>query len=374
MTVIKNIDLSKRQTNLLRVVCLFWLFTKAITLSTWTGIRELPVVSFFSFLNTVPAAVHILTLIVSSFFLTLYACKPKRLFLIVTLVSELVSVTLDAIRLQPWEYLYLFILFFAVLYYARPVLFFKIIILLFASTYIFSGLHKISGAFLNTIWNDLVLIHMCGMVRVDISPLQHYVGLCIGGVEFLLGILLLFPRYRVWACYGLIGMHLIILLSLGIALHGNNYSVYPWNVLMMYMLYTISQEGFHAEKHKLPNVAKLALFIFWFVLPLSNFFGYWGHYLSSGMYTGKTPKVYICIPEQLTVRLNAQNAIRDSVAFCNGQVCVSITNWVEQQTGVMPFPEYWYYRELKNQISTKYNTNITMYYKQYPELRYREMR
>ncbi|MFP9099340.1 hypothetical protein ACLI09_09820 [Flavobacterium sp. RHBU_24] len=220
------------------------------------------------------------------------AIKPSRRLIVLFLLAETGSVLLDALRLQPWEYMYLFIFLFSAIYINQPQKYYRALLLVLSSTYIFTGIHKFSGAFLNNVWDSFLLYRLFGFTKPHISPVLHYSGLLLGSMEFACGLaLLLFTNKRLPACL-LISMHAVILIVLGIMLKGHNYSVFPWNVLMMFLLIYIYKEqtalrsgfsGYLAPPYFL-------LFVFWFALPLANVFGYWAHYLSSGMYTGKTPQ------------------------------------------------------------------------------------
>lgn len=374
MITTDNIDLKKRQMNLIRIICLFWLFTKFITAPAWTGMRQLPVVPFIDFLDDIPVIVHTIIYAVCIILLVCLIFRPLKWLMVTFFVVEVISVLLDAIRLQPWEYLYLFIVFFCIctLNQAKP--FFRILIFVLASTYFFSGMHKLGPAFLKNVWESLVLRRIFGVNKDSVSVGLHYLGLSLGVVELLFGFSLVVTKFRRFACYGLIAMHLIILISLGLVLNGFNYSVYPWNVLMIFMLFKLSNIDTKLIDKEVPYPITAVVFIFWLLLPLSNFMGYWGHYLSSGMYTGKTPRVYLCVSNHVAKQMHAGRAVINLPVGCDNSETLSISRWVEQQTAVTPFPQHWYYNKLGRQISLQYTTTADMYYIQYPDLVFKEMR
>jgi hypothetical protein len=360
----------KRQVLLVRIICLFWFFTKIITYKAWIGNRQLPTVSFISALDAVPVWVHTALFIIALTLLAAAILKPIRLLIIFFLAAEVLSVLLDGLRLQPWEYLYLFIFLFNIIYINQPQKFYRALLLLLASTYIFSGLHKFSGAFLHNIWDGFLLYRTFGLTKPHIGSLLHYSGLLLSTGELACGVLLLVLKNKRMPVYTLIIMHLIILFILGIVLSGDNYSVLPWNVVMVVLLAYILRERPVIKDRFSVYIAPpyLLLYLFWFVLPFANLFGYWAHYLSSGMYTGKGPKAYVCVNTAYAREIDPAFISKRRNAFCTGGATVSIARWAEKETGLMPFPEFWYYKRILERLkAANPNSSPTMYCIKYPD-------
>lgn len=365
MKVLFADNLHKRQLILIKVNCLLWLITKLISYNAWIKERTLPTVSFVKFLDTVPAWTHLLFYSLSLLLLLGCFVKTSRRLMIVLFISELSSVILDAIRLQPWEYLYLTILLMAIICYYRPNVFFRVLMFLLVSTYIYSGLQKFSGAFLATIWDYFILKNTFGINKPNVSKLLHYSGLLISICEFGLGFLLLFLRTRKFAAICLIAMHLMILVVLGVVLKGYNYSVLPWNIVMIFYLFNYLKNT-ETYSETIPVPISILICVLWFILPFTNLFGFWAHYLSSGMYTGKTPVVYICLPANEGKKIDKIYNYGLMNPRCANGVSVSIYNWTNNETGLVPFPQLWYYERLLLNIKHEYNDETKMFYTVYP--------
>ena len=91
------------------ITFLFWLIAKMISWKVWTSYRLFPLVPAFEFLNDLPCLYHVILFGVSIFCLTILLIKPSSVITAILIISELLSVTADQNRLQPWEYQYLFI-------------------------------------------------------------------------------------------------------------------------------------------------------------------------------------------------------------------------------------------------------------------------
>lgn len=365
----------KEQALLIRVTCFFWLLTKLLTVNAWLAFRELPTVSFLFFADDAPQWLHTLFFVVSVITLLASVYRPRKKLLTVFIIAETCSVLLDAIRLQPWEYLFMFIVSFYIFFKSTPVLFYRCLLVLLASTYIFSGLHKINGAFLHNVWDALILRKGFGFKAIH--PWLHYAGIALGIVETLAGLSLLIVKNKRTSVLVLITMHISILLFLGILLHGHNFSVLPWNVLMVVLLLYISRFPVQEQlAQPFPKFALTVLIIFWFTLPAINFFGYWAHYLSSGMYSGKTPRVYICIKEaEGSEQLKRFYSPLKSKRTCKDYHRILLAEWVMEQTNTAVFPQQWYYSRMYNRLQKKYKkADINMYYTLYPHRNVKEIR
>lgn len=145
------------QVNLLRFTCFFWILGKVFTYESWLGGRDLPTVSFIEALDNLPLQVHLSLYILSLALLTVILIRPIRWLIVAFMFIEVFSVLLDALRLQAWEYMYLFFFGYFALYFNKPVYFRKVVVYILASTYFFSGLHKFNGAFLHFIWDSFFL-------------------------------------------------------------------------------------------------------------------------------------------------------------------------------------------------------------------------
>ncbi|MFL9844465.1 hypothetical protein [Flavobacterium rhizosphaerae] len=368
-------DSIKKQELVIKLTCFFWLIAKVMTYGSWLAYREIPTIGFLKVSDSVPANIHLFLFLLSSALLGAAILKPSKIILLAFLILETMSVSLDALRLQPWEYLYLFIVFFYLILKSRPKAFYIVLLFLAASTYFFSGLHKFSGAFLYNIWDNLLLRRAFGYSVKDIPILVHYSGLLLSMGELLGGILLLFLKNKRPAIIALMAMHIVILIVLGILLKAENYSILPWNLLMMYILIYIDKQS-HTISNKnlfaLPIPSSIIILLFWVILPVSNYFGFWASSLSSGMYTGKTAKIYICLKDtDKTEGLRKYYFEKEHKRICTDGKIMGLSSILLRQFSQPPFPALWYYERMYHRLKDKYpENNIRMYYTFYP---YREI-
>jgi len=377
MVLLQALDDHKKQALIIKAACFFWLLTKLITYKAWIADRLLPTVGIFRFLDEIPSMVHLLVYIMACTALAAFMLSGRRLILAIAVIAEISACMLDVLRLQPWEYLYLFIAVFYVVSKNRPQLFLAALILLLSSTYIFSGLHKISGAYLNKIWESLILHGYFGIRNSGI--ILHYAGLLLPIAELFLGFGLLIFENKRWVAKALIIMHISILLWLGPTGLNINYSIWPWNLCMItiHALLSVYRVSALTLLKDIPTGALVVLMLFWLVLPASNLFGYWGHYLSSGMYTGKGATVSLCFTgtkenKGLEPYLSGPSK---RLVIGNGKTRIFLSRWTEGETGVMPFPQFWYYKRILDRARAVYpDSGFRMYYTVYKQKEIIEIR
>ena len=97
---------------LLRVTALCWLMAKLIGWRMFTIYRVFPTAPVLNIFDNIPSSVHTFLFVLSVLLLLLVLAAPlNKMFLLSLLVCEVCSCMLDQNRLQPWDYLYMFILF-----------------------------------------------------------------------------------------------------------------------------------------------------------------------------------------------------------------------------------------------------------------------
>ncbi len=180
---------------LIKITSLAWLIAKIMSFKLWTADRSFPIIPTIDFLTT-PNWVHLglygFSLVAIS---ALVIVSNKQLILFV-IIAEITTCLLDQMRWQPWQFQYLLtFLFFYLSKDKRQ--FLSLVLLMMASTYFFSGIHKFSGSFLYTIWDKLVLNRIFGVGWTTIkNPIIHYAGLIIPSIEIFIGAALLLLRNR----------------------------------------------------------------------------------------------------------------------------------------------------------------------------------
>lgn len=362
---------------ILRISCLFWLIAKVLSMKTWVAERLYPLVPVFDFTSTVAPQVHRMLFYISCACILALMVFPKRRDLLVfLLISELFSCLLDITRWQPWEYQYVFTLFIFLFHKNNPKALYTGFVFLMASVYVFSGLHKINGGFLHSVWEKMILRRFFELDRETISGLHlHYAGLLLPALEVVFGLGLLFLKKK-WPALGLIGMHLFLLLLLGPAGLDHNVIVWPWNAAMILLLHTLfmGKHGLAFSFRYMVHRWNVAILLFWGILPMLSFAGHWDQYLSSGLYSGTALQMRICLDDENAVP-ELEKYVSNKTTGTSCTYRISLQKWSLDELKVPPYPEKWYYARLRKKWMEKYiapGSRFMLY--QYPYKHYEEMR
>ena len=342
---------------LLRVTCLFWLVAKLMGWRMFTTYRTFPTVAAFEWLNGTPSVIHTALFLITIFVvIALLLAGGNRHLLTVLLVAEVLLCLLDQNRWQPWEYQYVFIILIFRVNVHRPRLIHAAIAFLLAFTYIYSGLGKLNEGFLVTTWNNAILKHFLKVQASSTSGL-YYAGYFLGVTELLAGAGLLFSKSRRASAVILIVMHLFILLFLGPFGLRFNIIVWPWNVAMILYLYLVFIRRANDVTRFKALFARwnLVVILCWAVLPAFNFMGYWDNYLSSNVYSGKIPKMIICVSDTSKCRpLRRFLYASSSAKICAGEMKINVQNWAMTETNVPVYPELRVYETIQKTLRKQY--------------------
>ncbi len=215
---------------------------------------------------------------------------------------------LDQSRWQPWVYLYLF--FFIGFYLirrrnneARTGSIHQVFRLMIIGVYVWSAIQKFNVSFITQVAPGLITnIPFIGTM-LSASLL---VIIAIPVVEFGIGLGLLFTKTRKPAVVFAILMHVLILLSIVPSESNWNTVVWPWNITMMLLVFSLfwnSHEPIHIQtlaKSKHPFI--ISVLAFFFILPVFSFTNLWDSYLSFALYSGNVKPGYLIMrPEHLKV-------------------------------------------------------------------------
>jgi len=343
---------------LLRVTCVCWLAAKLIGWRMWTAYRLFPMAPVFEKSAQLPAVLHLVLFILSLLLIVSIFLFPKYKPLFWGLLAiEILSCLLDQNRLQPWEYQYIFIIFIFIVHPGKPAFTMAAFVFILACTYIYSGAGKLNEGFLQTIWAKMTL-HL--FLKIDMHaamrPWPYYSGYVLGLLEMLAGTGLIFLKTRKIAAGFLIGMHLFVLLLLGPLGLRYNIIVWPWNVGLVLYLYLIFVNKGPVEiplKFIFSGWNKL-VFICWGILPAFNFVGYWDNYLSSGVYSGKLPRMLICIRDTAACKPLRRFSRKDLLNTCNGEAVIDLQYWAMSETRVAPYPEIRVYKQIQTKLQEQY--------------------
>jgi len=283
---------------LIKITSLAWLIGKLITWKVWISDRIFPVIPVFDFFPEFSNSFHsiLFSLSLLGLIATFFFTEKKYIFILFFII-EFSSCLLDQMRWQPWEYQYILIFLFYLFYKKGTSQFLQLFTFTLAFIYIFSGLHKFNGGFLQSIWRNLILERFLHFDKNSVSNLWiHYSGLSLSIIEFSLGFaLLILPKKKITAVF-LIIMHGILLLILGPFGVNYNPSVWPWNFALMCFLFVIFYDKEEIEfnflffQHKFNRLVIVLVA----VLPVSNFAGYWDSFLSFKVYPGNSRLLVFC--------------------------------------------------------------------------------
>ena len=358
---IRNVvdNLLKSPSIAIKITCFFWIITKFICFKLWFSSRFFPVVSAFEYLQNTPAIVHVF-LFYSSILLMLLLLffSDSKVLLSLLIIIEICGCFLDVLRLQPWEYQFIFILIIYLINKKNPLNLYSVYIFVFACIYIYSGLHKFNGGFLRTIWDNLLLKRFLGINRSSINIYRlHYLGLCIPVIETLTGIALLFFKNKKIPIVVLIGMHIFILFFLGpLGLHYNTV-IWPWNILMICFLLLFAFNNCTLNLKPLFSGYNVIILTLWGLFPILSFVGLWDSYLSFSLYSGNLPHVDICVEQNHeNKKLERYFSKTDKRNICNGDARIPINAWALNELNVPFYPANWYFIKFKKVWVEKYKT------------------
>jgi hypothetical protein len=351
-------DYEKVNAWLLKCTCLFWLFAKVIGWRMFTTDRLFPTAPVFEILDNIPAAIHLILFFLSLLFLVrLIVLKKNKAVLWGLLIAEIFSCLLDQNRWQPWEYQYLFVIFIFIVNATHQKLITVAFTFILVSTYIYSGLGKLNEGFLQTIWAKMIL-HLFLKIPAHTAK-QHwlyYSGYIAGLIELIAGTGLLFLKTRKLSACVLILMHLFILLLLGPFGLWYNKIVWPWNVAMVFYLYLIflKKAPVIIPFKSILSGWNIPVFICWGILPALSFAGCWDNYLSSAIYSGRLPKMLICIKDTSKCKPLQKFCRKDLLNTCNGEAVIDLQYWAMTETNAAPYPELRVYKKIEKKLEKQY--------------------
>lgn len=351
---------------LLRILCVFWLIAKIISYKVWLTYRVFPLVPVFDVLENIPSWIHLLLYAVSIISLGALIIAPgKRTIYYILFLAEIIAVLLDYTRWQPWEYQYLFILLIFMFNKDNKNIITAVSFIMIA-LYFYSGINKLNEGFLLQIWNNMLLIPFFKIPHsIRDNQIVFYFGYCIGIIETVAGISLLFKRTQKAGAILLILMHIFNLIWLGPMGINYNIIVWPWNCFMMISLYIIFVKNeVQIKPLSFLRPVNILVLVCWGIMPLLHMFGYWDNYLSGSLYSGKLPLMAVCIgTNEAKAELKPFIKEKDLYDLCNGKPLIKLQSWAMNELNVPPYPELRVYRKIQKKLIEKYpQTNCYLYY------------
>lgn len=353
---ISTIENERVNSWLLKVTCVYWLFVKSIGWRMFTANRLFPAAPVFDWMDKVPPVVHLILFVLSLLLIGLAFFFPKnKLVLMAVLIIEVCSCLLDQNRWQPWEYQCIFTVFIFLVNRDRQASIVPVFTFILASTYFYSGCNKLNEGFLQNIWSQMLLRSFFKLAVARQSWL-YYFGYLPALFELTAGVALLFLKTRKAAAGFLILVHLFILVWLGPIGLNYNKIIWPWNITMILYLYInfIRNNGNGLIFSELWVGWNKLVLILWGILPAFGVIGYWDSFLSSSIYSGKSPYMIICIsnPEKAD-KLKPFYSTGNS-KFCEAGATILLKQWALEETVVLPNPELRVFKQIKKKLEKEY--------------------
>jgi len=339
-------------TIVLKAVCIAWFITKLICYKLWLADRLFPLIPVNKAFSAWPPLLHSTLFVVSMVCMLIILFYPLKKITLVLIVAELLSCVLDQNRWQPWEYQFIFMLA-VIAFNKEDKKMVHILQMIIAGLYFFSGLSKLNSAFIHDIWQHLVLRRW-----LHIGPMGIWViraGYLLPLIEMSAGIGLLIKRTRKPAMYALCLMHFLILVMLGPFGLNINAVIWPWNLLMPFLLvYLFHKMPFSFANGLLSKPFAWLVLLCWWILPWLQLWGYWDRYLSSVLYSGGVTQLFICSGNAEATKQMAAYLEKDFKSIpC--RPLISVYKWGIAEMKTAPYPE-----------SRIYNAIIASWKERYP--------
>jgi hypothetical protein len=314
----------------------------------WISSRAYPLIPIVP-LPTVPVPVDFVSAGVLIGLLLIASVFYRQRWPLLAFVGLLIFLVLgDQVRLQPWVYLYGFLLLaLGVIRDDRQAL--NIVRLVIVATYFWSGLHKLNWTFIH----ESMALLLSGIVP---GATARYWGPVLGWpapfVEASAAVGLLLGPVRPYAVAVLLAMHAFILLALGPVGLNINSVIWPWNITMSLLLLVL-----FARTPSIPWRAVLlpgrsamhgAAIVLFGLLPFLHCFGLWDMYLSSSLYSGMHAEAGIVMSEAVAQKLPSE--VQSQLIPDSGALVLSLVLYPVGELNVPPYPEPRYYRAMARRI------------------------
>jgi len=350
-----------------RLLCITWFITKLICYKLWFADRLFPVIPVNDLLLGLPLWTHSFLFVVSLCAMLSLVFFPNKKTALILLLAELLSCMLDQNRWQPWEYQFIFMLAaYTFINEEKSVRSYWQLII--AGLFFFSGVSKLNNGFIHDIWNNLVLRRW-----LDISTINSWTsraGYALPLMEMTAGIGLLIGKTRKLSIWGLTTMHIIILCMLGPAGLNMNIVIWPWNILMPLLLFSIFyQQSLEYKQAILYKPFAWFVLLCWWILPWLQLAGYWDKYLSAVLYSGGVEQLYICTDDPVAKKEMAGYMDKEfKVVPCSP--VLSAYKWGMMEMNTAPYPEPRIYKKIIQAWNKHYPHFENRYYLYKPGFTY----
>ena len=350
---------------IVRIVCFFWLIAKLMSWKLWLAKRLFPLVPAVKFLFVSPS-IHLILFILSLGFISMLLLFPKlKLLTVIVILLEVASCMLDQNRWQPWEFQYIFI-FLAISVNKKDKDAVSSIAFMLSCIYFFSGLGKMNLFFSSYVQSGIAkLWPMHPTNSYPINLVLFHSGYILGIIELLLGIGLIFRRTKRIAAIFLIVMHGIIIVSFGPWLINYDAIILPWNMaflLIIYILFIRKPEA-GTDFSAIFKRWNVLFPVFFALLPILNFFGYWDYFLSSSLFSFRTPDMYVMIYHVGSAKTLEPYIVNSYVPDSghHNYSFINVRHWAFAELGVPAYPELRIFKNIKSEMITRYSDMVADY-------------
>ncbi len=273
--------------------------------------------------------------------MVLNVVKPGKPAVAVLLFLEVVMCLADQNRWQPWQYQYMFMLGVYLFVQSENQRKFGWQFIMI-STYFFSALWKFQPAFIYDMWLGFILKRWLHIY--DIPSWAFRAGYLLPLVEMVSAFLLCFAATRKWGIAGLSLMHVLVLVMMGPFGLDVNYVLWPWNLAMPVLLILLfNRNSVIWSRLQMRPLFTLLVLVCWGLLPWLNKAGMWDRYLSSVLFSGGAPYMYVSTTNPVALK-EMKPYMRNNCRMPNGRA-VSTSDWAAKEMHTIPYPEY---RSFKN--------------------------
>lgn len=352
------------------IVSLGLIFGLLLSLPLWQGERVIPTVPVFNFLPILPDLINILllTALISSLVALIFWPRP-RIFIWTAIATIIAFCLFDQMRWQPWLYQYTIMLIALGLFSWNPKdsknqeLILNICRMVIIFIYFWAGIFKVNPNFLTEVfpWMISPSLQMFGLAHMQ--TLFNSFAIIAPVTEIAIAICLLTKKYRnlgIVLCALTVGF---VLWTLGpFSLNWNNV-IWPWNIAMLILTFTLFYKSDVSFKDILwkPKIAyhNVVLILLGF-LPALHLVNAWDTYLSFSVYSGNTNSASITIPESDKSKFPSK--IIQHISTKDQQSKLSLSSLAFSEMNVAFYPEKRVYTKVFEDFCTNYSSSIILEY------------
>jgi hypothetical protein len=328
-----------------------------MSLRLWMSDRQFPLLPWIDGLFLPFPATEVLTGVAFVLLvLANFVDKPRNV-LLGAVASLALLIFLDWTRLQPWMFLYLWLLATAatgcgsVDKAENAIDCMRIAVI---GTYLWSGLQKLQYEFIVSGFSPFFdMFDESGPEWA--ASLLGSTRIAVPVVETAIALALFCKRTRRKAVVAAVAMHVFILTVIGPLGDGSNSAVWPWNVAMAFLVVLLFLDASRTDARALAGdfaFSRVAAIVVFWVLPAASLSGHWDEYLSANLYSESIQESLIRIRPAALERLPAETRIyvEDFGPRAEARWWLDPTRWAFNELNVPAYPEPRIYKRIARHI------------------------